>query len=225
MAYVDGDRLSRVWHDWYEVDSNDSKLVAVDVELEAGLDGGVGKTEPVLLTLGDGHLEALPAWLFIPNIHAVDKASVQGWVGMLSRRNLLCPAHDRVSSLVRPVLHHDHLLVVVFIARLDGTVDDDRAKDTIVGLKSVMRVPPGATIGSGNPLVREAFTRSDRTLRNGWNAVILVGVILMDTVEMDSSAIATVRRQAVLDVDNDGVSPTGVNHWAWHLAVHEKAGS
>lgn len=218
LTNVDAEDVGRVGHDRHEVSGYDLHAVAVNVELERRLDGGVHKTKLVCLTLHDVHLEARANVGSGPHVQAVDQASVKRRLAGSCFRSL----EHGVDRLVAPILEHDEL-----IAR-DGraawcsarAVDLDGTEDTVVGLDGEMAVVPRRAVVVGGERVLHRLTWCQRTLGDRCNAVHLIGVVLTHTVEMECGAVGC---QAVGVVDDDGVTPVGLDHRTRHLTVDVRA--
>lgn len=169
LSDVDDDHVGGVRGDRDEIHGNDLKLVLVDVEDEGGLDGAVEETETVALARLNSHLEARTTYnlrlKILPLVQTVDETSVQsGWAAESVGDKLLWSV-EGVHWDMAPVLEGNELLVVVLSS--SRAVDDHRTPDTLVGLKTVMRVPPRRSVAGCGPPVCHAVAWSDRALGDG----------------------------------------------------------
>lgn len=69
-----------------------------------------------------------------------------------------------------------------------------------------MRVIPSAAVLSSSPRVRDSIIWSGRTLGDRDDAVLVIGVVLTDTVPVNTSTVLGVY-QVVRHMDSDGVAP------------------
>ena len=77
---------------------------------------------------------------------------------------------------------------------------------------------PCCTELSGPELVLAGSPRSDRAFGDSWDAVVLAGVQLSNTVPVNTGSVVS---EVVLDVDDDCVTPLCSHEWSRILAVDE----
>lgn len=80
-----------------------------------------------------------------------------------------------------------------------------------------MAVIPGSTILQHGKVVRPRGTSSDRTLRQGY-AILVVAIVLTKTVPVNDSTFVV---EAIGDMDDDCVAPTGLNQGSGVGAIEE----
>lgn len=146
LADVDVEDVGLVRFDRNKVGRNDSELVAINVELEGGLNGGVDDAEHMSFARLESHLETRSrfgcAVVRAPDVHAVDQAGVESLrseSGCVS--NCLGEVVSFFHSLVVPVLKDDRAHVDVVICRV-WAVNDHGTKHAIVRLQREMGVVP-----------------------------------------------------------------------------------
>ena len=100
------------------------------------------------------------------------------------------------------------------------TMECHWAKKAISVLQGVVAVIPGCAILSDSELVGKAVSRSDGTLCDGIDAIVLERIEHAGAMPVDSSAIVL---EIVLDSDLQPVTPAGFNPGARELAVEDFA--
>ena len=223
LSNVDVDNVGGIRLERDEIALDDGKSVLVNEELESGLNGGVDQTKAVRLATLDSHLEALAGGGFglLPDVHAVDQASVEEGVAMgWSALDRLLGIVHLVNGGVGPVLENNNLLLIICGA--SRAMNNNGSKYTLIGLESKVRVPPRSSVVVSAEPVGHAVARSQRALGDAGNTVHLVGAVLSEAVEMDRSSVSCGGVQFVVDVDNDPITPVRLNRGAGHLSVDEQ---
>lgn len=121
------------------------------------------------------------------------------------------------------------------VVRSGGAVDQNTAEQSVPRLHVEMRVVPGGSILGCAPLIGEAVSRSDGTLSHTGNAIVVVGVVLSNAVEMNRSSVVLkcigymhnlanrlvhfVLAKGTGNVLTDPVAPVGDDGWTWKRAV------
>lgn len=186
-----------------QVHSNNSHRVVVNHETEVRVDSSIDNSHSVRRVLGDGNGKASTGLVIIIvitiNVGAVDETIVQGW-----GTARLGSEVKSIDSLVTPVVQEDVAEILIVVGS-GGTVDQDTTKDTLPGLKTKVRVVPGGTVLLGLPGVSDLRAGRSRALCDGRYTIILVGVVLPDTVEVNAGSVGG-RRERVGHVDNDSVT-------------------
>ncbi|TKW55332.1 hypothetical protein CTA1_12764 [Colletotrichum tanaceti] len=207
LAHGDVEHGGLVGDDGDEVGGDDLHGVVVDGELPVGVDGGVDEPQAVGGAGGPGDVVA-PARLGRRvvvdgvDVGAVDEAVVEGR-GPFRLGGVV----ELVDGLVVPVVEEEHAEVLVVVGG-GGAVDDDAAEDALPGLQGEVGVVPGRAVLQGPPGVGDGAAGGGGALGDGADAVVLVGVVLADAVEVDAGAVVGLG-QGVDDVDLDGVAPVG----------------
>lgn len=173
-----------------------------------GIKGGtyVYKTDPVLLARGEGGLKPLA------NHSAIVLGKSVGTVDQRVRHRRRA-RHTRqqrqvISSVVVPVRQRKHAEVDIVVGR-GRAVNLDAAEDAVPRLHVEVRVVPRASVLCCAPGVGDRVAGGSGALSDGGHAIILVGVVLADAVEVDGCAVVLHR---VLDVHDDSVTPVTVSH-------------
>jgi len=115
------------------------------------------------------------------------------------------------SRSVIPVLDHKSTQVFIIVGG-GGPVDDQWAVQAVTILKSKVRMIPSGSVLGGGESVGHAFTRSNRTLGDTGNSIILRVVELAHAVEMSAGSVLS---ETVGDMYHKGVSPVCDQGWAW----------
>lgn len=98
------------------------------------------------------------------------------------------------------------------------TVNNHRTHDALPCLNGEMGVVPRSTVVLCNPSVGHGGTWGNWALSDRGNTIVHVVVKLSNTVEMNRSTIVV--RKLVVDSNNDGVTPAGLDWRARHLAIY-----
>lgn len=87
-----------------------------------------------------------------------------------------------------PVIQ-DHVAEIDVVVRSCRAVDQYTAKESVPGLDvKVAVIPAGSVLGCA-PFVGETVSRSDWTLGHARDAIVVVGIVLSDAMEMNRSAV------------------------------------
>lgn len=204
LTDVDGQDGCLIGLNGYEVGSDDSELVSVDVELECRLDGTVEKLEQVLLArnkLGRDSVALTCRRTVLGDrvdVHTVDESSVH-----CSDTSNLCIVVHVINGNVRPIINDEMASIYIILGGF-GSMDIHGSEETLIGLKSQMRVVPRESVAFGSPLVGHTLARGESALGETDDTVHLVGVVLSDTVPMNRSSVAG---HGVSDVDDNLITP------------------
>lgn len=148
----------------------------------------------------------------------IDVCTIDQTVGKSRRTDCFGVVVQFIDGAVVPVIEEEIAEVLIIISR-SGTVDDDSTKDALPCLQREVRMVPGGTVLLSFPGVGDALSRSSWALSDGSHTVVLVGIVLTYTVEVDTCAIEG-RGQRVLDMDHDRVTPVGDKSRARKGPVH-----
>lgn len=108
---------------------------------------------------------------------------------------------------MRPIVQEEYTQIFVIVFRC-RTVDQYATKDTLPSLQTEMRMAmmmsvydvecsgrmdllPTRTVLSGSPCISDARAWCCRALSDGNHAIILIGVVLANTMEMNTCAVFT----------------------------------
>lgn len=191
--------------------------MVIDHELPVGVDGTIHKTDTVSGARSPGCCEAGTA--VIIDIGAVDQPVIKcRWTDSLG------VVVQFVNSLVIPIVQKQITKVFVVVG-CSRSVDDDSTDDTLPSLEGEVRMVPGGTVLLSLPGVGDALPGSGWALGDRSHTIIRIGVVLANTVEMDTRAIEGCS-QGVLDMDHNDVTPIGNESWTGKCAVdgHGAAG-
>lgn len=114
------------------------------------------------------------------------------------------------------------------VVRSGGAVDQYTAKQSVPRLHVEMRVVPGGSILGSTPLIGETVSGSDWTLSYTGNAIVVVGPVLSNAVEMNRSSVVLkcigymhdlawlvhfVCAKGIRNLLTDPVAPVGDDGW------------
>lgn len=160
--------------------------MVVNGEFEMSVGRNVHQADAVSGSRGEDGLMTLSnngAVLLSEGVGTVDEPSVHGWRTADPRNE-----SEVIRSVMRPV-GQNHRAQVDVVVGCGRSIDYDATKDAIPCLNVEVGVPPrGAVLGSPPP-VGSCLARSGRALGDGRNAVIRVGVVLANSVEVDGGAV------------------------------------
>lgn len=222
LAHADVEDGGVVGGDGNQVGSDDLHGVVVNHELPVGVDGGVDQSQTVRGAGGPGDVVAVAGLsggvVVAVDVGTVNETVVKGW-----RAGGLGSGVELVDGLVIPVVEEHHAEVLVVVGS-GGAVDDDAAKDTLPRLKGEVGVVPGRTILQSSPGVGDGVIGGRGALSDGADAVVLVGVVLANAVEVNAGTVVG-SRQRVGDVNDDGITPVGEDGRARNGAVDGHGGA
>lgn len=87
-----------------------------------------------------------------------------------------------------PVIQEHHTEILIVIGR-GRTVNDNSSKDALPSLQSEVGVVPRRTVLRSSPGVSDLLSGCSWTLRDRYDTVLVIGVVLADTVPMYACAI------------------------------------
>ena len=117
-----------------------------------------------------------------------------------------------------PVVQEKHSLVFIIVAACRA-VDDDTSQNTFPCLERKVRVIPRTSVLSCSPGIGDGLSGCSRTLSDGSNTVMLVGVVLANTVEMKTGSVVC---KTVVESYCDSVTPIGKESRAGESSVDEE---
>lgn len=82
-----------------------------------------------------------------------------------------------------------HVAEINVVIRSSRAVDQYTTKQAVPGLYVEMRMIPGGSVLCRAPLVCEAVSWSDWALSHAGDAVVVVGVVLSDAMEVNRSSV------------------------------------
>lgn len=221
LTDVDVQDISLVRDDGNEISRDDGHCVAIDIELVGGLDSGVDNVEKIALTANELRRDSVALTGLVGvvvitiDVHTVDQTSIHGPLSV----DLGVYVHI-INGDVAPVLDHQ-VASIDIVACGFGSVDQHRAKETLVCLKTQMRVIPRETVVGYLEGVGHALSWCYRALGNTDDAVHLIGLVLTLTVPVDR---CTVHAHRVGYGCHNSVTPVGLNERSGTLSVDAKAG-
>lgn len=120
-----------------------------------------------------------------------------------------------LGAVAKEIVDHDSAHIDIVVGS-SGAVDDHGTADTITILRKSVGMVPARSVLLGQERVCAGITRSESTLGNAWNTVLVIGLSLSDAVPVDGGGVVL---QLVRDSDLDSVTPVAFNQRSWDLAV------
>lgn len=164
--------------DRHKVHCNNKHGVVVNAKLEMSINGCVDDPHPIRSARCEADSES--ASLVAIDVSAVNQAVVQcRWA------RLLCGQVQLINSLVAPIVEEDVSKVLV-VVRTRRPVDQNTAEDTFPCLQGKVGMVPRRPVLGRSPGVRRSIARCGGALRDGGDAVVRVGEVLANAVEVNA---------------------------------------